>query len=69
MDQILVIILVVLDSDIAMYLFVEKRMREGISYLAKIHSKANDKCMKSYNDNKPTIYIIYLHANMYNVGK
>ena len=50
-------------SDIDMYLFIEKRMKKGISYIAKRISKANKKYIKSYDDNKPTIYIIYLDAN------
>ena len=37
--------------DINMYLFVEKGMREGISYIAKRLSKVNDKYMQS-SDNK-----------------
>ena len=32
-------------SDIDMCLFVEKGMREGISYISKRYSKANNKCM------------------------
>ena len=32
-------------SDIDMYLFVEKCMRCGISYIAKRYSKANNKYM------------------------
>ena len=33
-------------SDIDMYLFIEKGTRGGISYIAKRHSKANNKNMK-----------------------
>ena len=36
-------------SDIIMYLFIEKGMRGGISYIAKRYSKANDKYMKIVN--------------------
>ena len=50
-------------SDIYMYLFVEKGMRGGISYIAKRYSKANNKYMQSYNFNKPSNYITYLDAN------
>ena len=35
-------------SDIDMHLFTEKGMRGGISYIAKRHSKANNKYMKCY---------------------
>ena len=38
-------------SDIDMYLFIEKKMREGISSITKRYSKANNKYMQS-NDNK-----------------
>ena len=31
-------------SDIHMHLFIEKGKRGGISYIAKRHSKANNKC-------------------------
>ena len=33
-------------SDIDMHLFIEERMRGGISYIAKRHSKANNKFTK-----------------------
>ena len=50
-------------SDIYMYLFVEKGMRGGITYIAKRYSKANNKYKKSNNDIKPSKYIMYLDAN------
>ena len=50
-------------SDIHMYLFIEKVMRGGISYIAKRFSKANNKHMKCYDDKKPSKYITYLDAN------
>ena len=41
-------------------------MRGGIYYIAKIFSVANNKYMKSYNNNKPSEYIMYLDAkNLY----
>ena len=43
-------------SDIDMYLLTGKGMREGISYISKRFSKAND-------DNKQSKYIMYLEAN------
>ena len=46
-----------------MYLFVEKGMRGGTSYIAKRYSTANNKHMKPYDDNKPIKYIMYLDAN------
>ena len=36
-------------SDIEMYLFLEKGLRGGISYIAKRYSKANNKYMKYYD--------------------
>ena len=50
-------------SDIDMHLFIEKGMREGISYIAKRHSKANNKYIQSYAINAPNKFIIYLDAN------
>ena len=50
-------------SDTEMYLFVKKGMREGISYISKRFSKANNKYMKSYKRNKPSKYIMYLVGN------
>ena len=50
-------------SSIDMYLFVEKRMRGGISYIAKKFSKANNKYMKYYDDSKPNNYTTYLDVN------
>ena len=35
-------------SDIGIYLFIEKGLRGGISYIAKRYSKANNKYMKNY---------------------
>ena len=39
-------------SDIDVHLFIEKGMRDGISYIAKRHSKANNKYMKCYDRDK-----------------
>ena len=50
-------------SDIDMHLFIEKGMRRGISYIAKRHSKANNKYMKCYDSSKESKYITYLDAN------
>ena len=36
-------------SEIDMHLFIEKRMRGGISYIAKRHSKANNKYLNTWN--------------------
>ena len=49
--------------DIDMHFFTEKGMRGGISYIAKRHSKANNKYMKSYDEYKVSQYITYLDAN------
>ena len=48
-----------------MYLFIEKGLRGGISYICKRHnkSKANNKDMKNHDPTKPSKYITYLHEN------
>ena len=56
-------------ADIDMYSFVEKWMRGGISYIAKRFSKANNKCTQSYDDSRPSKYIIYFDAVIYMVGR
>ena len=55
-------------NDIDMHLLIEKRMRSGISYIAKRHSKANFKYMKNYdgsecNSIEESVFIMYLNAN------
>ena len=50
-------------SDTDMHLFIERGMRGGISYIAKIFSKANNKYMTSYDVNEPSKYITYLDVN------
>ena len=38
-------------------------MRGSISYIAKIHIKANNKYMESYDSSKESKHITYLDAN------
>ena len=45
------------------YLFIEKGLRGGISYIAKRYAKANNKCMSGYDPNKPSTFITYLDKN------
>ena len=52
--------------DIDMYLFIEKGIRGGISYIAKRCSEANNKYMKDYELTKPSIHIEYLDMNIMN---
>ena len=55
-----------LTSDIDMHLFIEKGMRGSIFYIAKRHSKANNKQMKCYDGSKESKYITYLDLdNLY----
>ena len=49
--------------DIDMYLFIEKGLRGGISYIAKIYSEANNKYMKNYDPTKLLKQILYLDMN------
>ena len=50
-------------SDIGLYLFVEKELRGGISYVAKRYSEENNKYMKDYDPTRPSKYISYLDMN------
>ena len=48
---------------IDIYLFIEKGPREGISYIAKRYSEANNKYLKDYDPTKLSKYILYLDMN------
>ena len=50
-------------TDIDMFQFIKKSMRGGVSYIANRYGKANNKCMKEYNEKAPSKYIMYLDAN------
>ena len=50
-------------SDIDKNLFIEKRLRGEISYIAKRYAKANNKYMKNYDPAKLSIYKSYLDMN------
>ena len=50
-------------SDIDKYLFIEKRLRGGISYIAKRYAKANNKYMNDNDPKKQSTYISYLDLN------
>ena len=49
--------------DIDMYLFIEKGLRGGISYILKRYVKPNNKYMKNYDPKKPSKFITYLDMN------
>ena len=44
-------------SDIDKYLFTEKGLGGGISYIAKRYAKANNKYMNDYDSEKPSTFI------------
>ena len=50
-------------SDIDKYLFIEKGLRGGISYIAKRYAKANNKYMNDHGSKKPSKFITYLDMN------
>ena len=50
-------------SDTDMYLFIEKELRGGVSYIAKRYSEANNKYIKNYYPTKSSKYIEYLDEN------
>ena len=50
-------------SDIDKYLFIEKGLRGGISYLSERYAKANNKYMNDYDSKKPSKLLTYLDMN------
>ena len=50
-------------SDIDKYLFIEKGLRGGVSYIAKRYAKANNKNMNDYDPKKPSTFTTYLNMN------
>ena len=50
-------------SDIGKYLFIEKGLRGGISYVAKRYVKANNKNLNDSDPKKPSTFISYLGMN------
>ena len=50
-------------SDIDKYLFIEKGLRGGISYIAKRYAKANNKYMNDYDPINQSKFISYLDRN------
>ena len=50
-------------SDIDKYLFIEKGLRGGISYITKRYAKANNKYINDYDPKKPSTFISYLDMN------
>ena len=50
-------------SDIDKYLFIEKWLRGGISYIAKRYAEANNKYMNDYDPKKQSRFISYLDMN------
>ena len=50
-------------SDIDMYFFIKKKIRRGISYMAKRYAKANNKYINDSDSKKPSKFITYLDMN------
>ena len=50
-------------SDPDLYMFFEKGMSSGVSYISNRYIKANNKYLKSYDPKEESKYIIYLDAN------
>ena len=53
----------VLISDPKMYIFFEKGMRSGVSYISNGYSKASKKYLECYDPKQESKHIIYLDAN------
>ena len=49
--------------DIDKYLFIEKGLRRGISYMVKRCAKANNKYMHDYDPKKRSTFISYFDMN------
>ena len=47
-----------------MYIFIEKGLRGGDSYIARKYSKANTKYTENYGPKKPSTFITYLNTNV-----
>ena len=50
-------------SDVYKYLFIEKELRGGISYIGKRYAEANNKCMNDYDPKKQSTCISYIDIN------
>ena len=50
-------------SEINKYVFIEQRLRGGISYIAKRYAKASYKYMNDHDPKKPSTFIAYLDMN------
>ena len=50
-------------SNIDMYLFIEKGLGGGISYIAKRYCEANNKYMKNFDATQLSKFITYLDMN------
>ena len=50
-------------SDIDKYLFIEKGLRGGISFIAKRYAKVNNKYINDYDPKKLSTFISYLDMN------
>ena len=48
-------------SDIDKYLFIEKWLRGGISYIAKRYAKGKNKYRKNYDPKKPSTFVTYIY--------
>ena len=50
-------------SDIDKYLYIEKGLRGGTSYISKRYSKTNNKYLNDYDPKKPSTFITHLDMN------
>ena len=50
-------------SDIHLYSFLEKELRDGVSYITKRHATANNKYTEDYGPKKLSTIVVYLDMN------
>ena len=49
--------------DVDIFQFIENGMCGGVSCIANLHGKANNKYIKDYDKESPSKYVMYLDAN------